>query len=81
MLSTQSVVSSSAQLGPCRSSDHAADVVIKVKQKLASTSVPSPTVVDDLHALAALGEKFTEKRHRANKRYTDLANALDREGN
>ena len=57
------------------------DVIINLKPKLTDTrNALRSGLVDDLHQLAVLGESFSAKRPKSNKHWTELADALDREG-
>lgn len=59
-------------------------LVVKVKQKLGNAHKEglssSSSLVDDLHQLALLGERFTEKRPKSKKKWIVFSDALDREG-
>ena len=57
------------------------DALISIKPKLAESRLSNPkTISDELYTVASLAESFSQKRPRANKDWSTLADVLDREG-
>jgi len=61
--------------------DSILDLLIRIKPHLDDPDLPNrPSLVQDLHHVAALAEGFSEQRPRSNKAWVELADSLDQEG-
>jgi len=61
--------------------DSILDLLIRIKPRLDDPDLPNrPSLVQDLHQVAALAEAFSEQRPRSNKAWVELADSLDQEG-